>query len=114
MNAKRFKDFGTFMKKKLPAGLAKGAVIGTGLSALSLTGGAGILGSLFLPGGPIGAMIAGTGISLLSQSDRFKNMLFGKTDDKGNRTGGVIGKGIQKFWKKNKNALIGGGYVRCS
>lgn len=104
-----FKDFGTFMKKKLPAGLAKGAVIGTGLSALSLTGGAGILGSLFLPGGPIGAMIAGTGISLLSQSDRFKNMLFGKTDDKGNRTGGVIGKGIQKFWKKNKNALIGGG-----
>ena len=54
-------------------------------------------------------MIAGTGISLLSQSDRFKNMLFGKTDDKGNRTGGVIGKGIQKFWKKNKNALIGGG-----
>jgi len=104
-----FQQFGDFIKRKLPKGIAKGAVIGTGLGALSLTGGAGLLGSLFLPGGPIGALVAGTGISLLSQSTKFKDMLFGKMDDKGKRMGGLVGKGIQKFWNKNKNAIIGGG-----
>lgn len=104
-----FQQFGDFIKRKLPKGIAKGAVIGTGLGALSLTGGAGLLGSLFLPGGPIGALVAGTGISLLSQSTRFKDMMFGKMDDKGKRMGGLVGKGIQKFWNKNKNAIIGGG-----
>ena len=104
-----FQQFGNFIKRKLPKGIAKGAVIGTGLGALSLTGGAGLLGSLFLPGGPIGALVAGTGISLLSQSTKFKDMLFGKMDDKGKRIGGLVGKGIQKFWNKNKNAIIGGG-----
>lgn len=104
-----FQQFGDFIKRKLPKGLAKGAVIGTGLGALSLTGGAGLLGSLFLPGGPIGALVAGTGISLLSQSTKFKDMMFGKMDDKGKRMGGLVGKGIQKFWNKNKNAIIGGG-----
>ena len=104
-----FQQFGDFIKRKLPKGIAKGAVIGTGLGALSLTGGAGLLGSLFLPGGPIGALVAGTGISLLSQSTKFKNMMFGKMDDKGKRMGGLVGKGIQKFWNKNKNAIIGGG-----
>lgn len=104
-----FQQFGDFIKRKLPKGIAKGAVIGTGLGALSLTGGAGLLGSLFLPGGPIGALVAGTGISLLSQSNKFKDMMFGKMDDKGKRMGGLVGKGIQKFWNKNKNAIIGGG-----
>jgi len=104
-----FQQFGDFIKRKLPKGIAKGAVIGTGLGALSLTGGAGLLGSLFLPGGPIGALVAGTGISLLSQSTKFKDMMFGKMDDKGKRMGGLVGKGIQKFWSKNKNAIIGGG-----
>lgn len=104
-----FQQFGDFIKRKLPKGIAKGAVIGTGLGALSLTGGAGLLGSLFLPGGPIGALVAGTGISLLSQSTKFRDMMFGKMDDKGKRMGGLVGKGIQKFWSKNKNAIIGGG-----
>lgn len=104
-----FQQFGDFIKRKLPKGIAKGAVIGTGLGTLSLTGGAGLLGSLFLPGGPIGALVAGTGISLLSQSTKFKDMMFGKMDDKGKRMGGLVGKGIQKFWNKNKNAIIGGG-----
>ena len=104
-----FQQFGDFIKRKLPKGIAKGAVIGTGLGALSLTGGAGLLGSLFLPGGPIGALVAGTGISLLSQSTKFNDMMFGKMDDKGKRMGGLVGKGIQKFWNKNKNAIIGGG-----
>ena len=104
-----FQQFGDFIKRKLPKGIAKGAVIGTGLGALSLTGGAGLLGSLFLPGGPIGALVAGTGISLLSQSTKFKDMMFGKMDDKGKRMGGLVGKGIQKFWNKNKNVIIGGG-----
>ena len=104
-----FQQFGDFIKRKLPKGIAKGAVIGTGLGALSLTGGAGLLGSLFLPGGPIGALVAGTGISLLSQSTKFTDMMFGKMDDKGKRMGGLVGKGIQKFWNKNKNAIIGGG-----
>lgn len=104
-----FQQFGDFIKRKLPKGIAKGAVIGTGLGALSLTGGAGLLGSLFLPGGPIGALVAGTGISLFSQSTKFKDMMFGKMDDKGKRMGGLVGKGIQKFWNKNKNAIIGGG-----
>lgn len=104
-----FAKFGGFMKREVPSILGKGAVIGTALGALKLTGGAGVLGSLFLPGGPIGALIAGTGIAFLSKSERFKSLLFGKKDDDGKRTGGIISRSMQRFWSKHKTAIIGGG-----
>ena len=102
-------EFNAFFKRKLPRIAGKGTAIGIGLGALSLTGGAGVLGSLFLPGGPIGAIIAGTGIAFLSESERFKRIMFGEKDNDGKRVGGIVSKKVMNFWNKNKVAIIGGG-----
>lgn len=101
--------FNAFFKRKLPRMAGKGTAIGIGLGALSLTGGMGVLGSLFLPGGPIGAIIAGTGIAFLSESERFKRTMFGEKDADGKRTGGIVSKKVINFWNKNKVAILGGG-----
>lgn len=95
------------IKEKAPKALAIGT-IGAGAGAL-FSGQLGILGSLLLPGGPIGAAIVGTTIGFLSQSDRFKNWLFGEKDPDNNRIGGFINKATQDFFKKNKTGLIAGG-----
>lgn len=102
-------EFNAFFKRKLPRIAGKGTAIGIGLGALSLTGGAGVLGSLFLPGGPIGAIIAGSGIAFLSESERFKRVMFGEKDKDGKRVGGIVSKKVINFWNKNKVAIIGGG-----
>ena len=90
-------DFNKSLKEKLPKGLAAG-VIGGGAAMLS-GGNLGLLGSLFLPGGPIGGAIVGTAVGLLSQSDSFKNFLFGEKDEEtGARIGGLISEKTQKFF----------------
>ena len=43
--------------------------------------GAGLLGSLFLPGGPILGMVLGSGASLVAGSDKLKSFLFGEFGD---------------------------------
>ena len=68
----------------------------------------GLLGNLILPGGPIGGAIVGSALGMLNQSDKFKDWLFGKTDDNGERTGGIISKQMQDFVKSNKTEIIGG------
>lgn len=104
-------EFNVFIKRKLPKAIGKGSAIALGIGAFQMVGGAGILGSLFLPGGPIGALIAGTGISLISSSERFKKMMFGKKDENGKRVGGIITRKMLNFWDKKKTAIIGGGIL---
>jgi len=97
-----FKKF----KERLPKSLSFG-IIGAG-SGLLMGGKLGLLGSLFLPGGPIGGAIVGTTVGFLSQSDRFKDWLFGSKDINNNRIGGFINKKTQEFFKKNKVGIVGG------
>lgn len=102
--------------KKLNAAVRKhapkiltGGVIGTGLGALAMSG-TGLLGSLFLPGGPIGGAIAGMGISIMSNSEGFKKFLFGDKDADGKHTSGLINKDLMDKFKKVLPALgIGAG-----
>ena len=87
----------------------RGGLVGATVGTISGLGGFGVLGSLFLPGGPIGGAIVGSAISLLHRSEAFKDMLYGKEDKKtGERSGGIITKNTQDFFKKHKVPLIGG------
>ncbi len=97
--------------KALPD-IGKGAGLGAVVGTVSGLGGFGLLGSLFLPGGPIGGALVGGAMGLLSQSKGFREMLFGKetTDKNGNkkRVGGLISDKVQKFFKAKKTAIFGG------
>lgn len=68
-----------FIKKRLPK-VAKSAAIG------------GVLGTLgFAPGGIFGGMAIGAGLELVSTTDTFKDIMFGKPNVHGQRTGGIMG-----------------------
>ena len=99
-----FDNFRTEMKGKggkIGAGAVIGAV-GTPIISSQL----GILGSMFLPGGPIGGAILGAGISFVSQSETLKTKLFGEKDETtGERTGGLFSKEFQDFFKNNKTGM---------
>lgn len=107
------KRFGNKFREMLPKGIA-GGIIGGGLGTIvAATGGMGLLGSLFLPGGPVGAAVLGTAVGFVSQSNKFKDWLFGKQDpeDTSRRLGGFISEKTQKFFKDNKNTIIGGATI---
>jgi len=106
-----FKELAESFKKKAPKALAWGTV-GAGLgTGVAMAGGMGLLGSIFLPGGPIGAALLGTSLGFLSQSDRFMNWAFGEKNANNERIGGVISKGTQDWFKKNRAYLIGGAMI---
>ena len=94
------------IKKKAPKSLAYGLLGGT--AGLLFGGKLGLLGSLLLPGGPIGGAVVATTMGFLSQSDRFNNWLFGPKDINGTRIGGFVSKKTTDFLKKNKVGIIGG------
>ena len=55
--------------------------------------GLGVLGSFFLPGGPVGGAIVGLAGGIAAQSDKIKSYLFGNVDpEDGKRYGGLFGK----------------------
>ena len=101
-------------KKAIPS-IGKGMAAGAGLGVVAGLGGFGVLGSLFLPGGPIGGAIVGGALGLLSRSKSFMDTMFGEeeTDEKGNksRKGGIVPKGFIDWFKKFKIPLIGGAAV---
>ncbi len=93
-------------KQMMPFAIG-GAVIGglKGLlkGALGFHGGLGILGMQILPGGILGGALLGAGLGILKQSDTFKDLLYGKKDENGNRTGSAI----SNSFKKMKDAFGG-------
>lgn len=79
------KKVGDFIKKQLPdvgAGTAIGAA-----------------GGLFMGSPVLGAVLGGT-VGYVKSSENAQNFLFGKKDDKGDRTGGLISKQLQNKIKK--------------
>lgn len=89
------------------------AVLGA-VGTTVLGGHMGLLGSMFLPGGPIGGALLGAGIGIISKSTGLKDFLFGPevTDKQGNvsRVGGLITKDFQDFFKNNKVGIgVGAG-----
>ena len=98
-----FTEIMTDFKKHMPKAMAYG-VIGAGVATFTNFG---ILGSLFLPGGPIGGALLGTAAGLLGQSEKFKNFLFGPKGADDKRIGDVISKSVQDFFSKHKTAIIG-------
>lgn len=104
--AKTSEEMIAAIKERTPKSLAYG-IVGSG-AGLLLGGKLGLLGSLLLPGGPIGGAIVGTTVGFLTQSDRFKNWMFGEKDVLGERQGGVISKSFQDYFKNNKAGIVGG------
>ena len=100
----QFKAFMTETKKNMPKSLAMGAV-GAGLGLFTNFG---LLGTLFLPGGPIGGAILGLGTGIVSQSEGFKKWLFGAKGTDGKRMGGVVSKSTMDWLRRNKDAIVGG------
>lgn len=92
------------LKEHLPDTLT-GTALGAGVGMLS---GGGLLGTLI--GGPIGGAAIGTAIGFLHKSDKFQKILFGEDVD-GKKVGGIVSDKVQKFFKDNKNKLIGGSAV---
>lgn len=90
-----------FLKNNADAG-ATGAAIGAGVG-ISMGG---FLGSVI--GGPfVGAGIGAIG-GFLSRSEKFQKWMFGEVDEEGNEISkGIISQQTQKFFKDNKDHLIG-------
>ena len=95
------------IKDSAPKAVAAG-ILGAGIGA-SAAGG--IIPALFGISGPVGGAIAGIGISLISQSDKLKEKLFGKEDENGNKVGGIISQKFQQSVKKKMPWLISGGVL---
>lgn len=93
------------IKSKAPKAVAAG-IVGGIASLFAAAGGFGVLGSLFL--GPLSGVAIGIGASLASQSDKFKDWLFGVKDELGVRVGGLISKSTQMFFSKHKTGIVAG------
>ena len=107
---KEFQDsFVKKLKATAPKALA-GAIAGFGVGALNNS--FSILGSMFLPGGPIAGAIVGGGLAILSQTEAFKTFMFGKLDEKTQkRQGGLISEKTRAHFKKLAPAIVGGAVV---
>lgn len=101
------KSFSDKLKSVLPK-VGAGAIIGAGVGFLNGVGGHSLLGSLFLPTGLIGGAIVGGGLTILSQTEAFKSLMFGKKDKNGERTGGLISKNLKEKFKKAAPIAVGG------
>ena len=65
----------------------------------------GVLGAMFLPGGPIFGGLMGSGLGLIAQSDKLQTMLFG---EKGKEKIHEIAGKVKKFGIDNKGLIAGG------
>lgn len=93
------------VKKVAPIAIT-GAIAG---SAVGLAAHGGVIPAVLGVGGPIGAIIAGTGIALATRSNTFMEKVFGKDDGKGEKVGGIISDKFQKTVKKKMPWIVAGG-----
>lgn len=88
-------DLGKELKNAAPS-MGKGAAIGVGTWLAS-----GLLTGMFLPGGPLLSGLIGSTAGLIKKSDKLREYLFGKEDEKGKRSGGLFSdtvyKGLTKY-----------------
>ena len=76
--------------------------------ALGITTSLGLMASFFLPVGPVGGALLGLATGIAANSSQFKDFIFGKEDENGERTGGVIRKEWQDKFNGSKDALAKG------
>ena len=69
---------------------------------------AGAVAGLFTPFGIVGGMLAGSAIGFVKETDTFKDFVFGKANEKGDRDGGLIKKEFRDKVKKAAPAMIAG------
>ena len=103
-------EFADDIKKNLPKAAAKGLLM-TG-AKMVFASKLGLLGSIIMPGGPIGTLLTSTAVSLVTQTETFKKWAFGEKDpeDPSKRMGGFIPKSLQDFYHENKIRLgVGAG-----
>jgi len=102
-------------KKSLPL-LGKGAAAGiairylgaaTGLNT-TILGKIGALSGTLLPGGPLGAAVMGSAAALIVNNDKFQEVLFGKKDESGKRTGTFLSNAYNKMTEKIKGMSTDG------
>ena len=102
-------------KNLIPKALATG-IAGTIIGGMNAAGGASLVG-MMLPGGPIAGAIAGIGLSLLSNTKAFQDVMFGKelVDKDGNptgeRAGGLISQQMRDSFKKAAPTLVKGAVI---
>lgn len=60
-------------------------------------------------GGPLGMVLAGTGIALATRSNTFMEKVFGTDDGNGNKVGGIVSDQFQKTVKKKMPYIVAGG-----
>ena len=99
------------VKQRLPKSIGAG-LVGAATKTVFASK-LGLLGSVLLPGGPIGAAITGTAMGFIGQSDTFKNWLFGEKNLKGQRMGGFVPKSLVDMLDEHgatikKGAMVGG------
>ncbi len=86
------KEWGDWFKEKFPKFTASASL--------------GVVGSLFLPGGPLLGAVVGTGIQWAKQSESFQKYMFGETNPDGTvKTEGLI----KKEWMLKFKALLPAG-----
>lgn len=108
VKTKYAKTFNDTIKKALPK-IGAGAIIGAGVGMLNGFGGHSLLGSMFLPTGIIGGGIVGAGLTLITQTEAFKSLMFGKKNEEtGERSGGLISKELKDKFKKAAPIAVGG------
>lgn len=103
-------EYNKSIRKVLPK-IGAGAAIGAGIGFLNGAGGHSLLGSLFLPTGLFGGAIVGGGLTLLSQTEAFKSLMFGKIGEDGERSGGIISKELKEKFKKATPIAVGGAFA---
>jgi hypothetical protein len=94
------------LPKKMAEFIHKNAKSGA-FGAAGKGAGLGFLGGSFL-GSPVMGMIIGSGIGFATKSEAAQDFLFGKKDENGQRTGGVIPKDVMSFFKKRAPQLSAG------
>lgn len=110
-NNETMKDLMKKIKPRLPKALGMG--LGGAVVKTALASKLGLLGSIILPGGPMGAALIGTTFGFLKQSETFNKWLFGDKDKDGYRMGGFIPKSLVSLIESHggsikKGAIVGG------
>ena len=94
--------------KKIAPKAAAAAIAGGIFGLLATRQNLGLTGLAFLPHTVLGGAIAAAGLSILSHTEAFQSVMFGKMDDNGERHGGIFTKKMQASFKKALPFAIGG------
>ena len=98
-----FSDLTQKVKERLPKSLGYG--LGAGMVKTFFASQLGLLGNFLLPGGPMGAVLTGTALGFLRQSETFNRVMFGEMGENGKRLGGIISQELQDKYAEFKGSI---------